>query len=116
MPDRLSRLVKTIIGSLPIQDPHPEKRQQRWIVDLCTIYHTEPFSPSDHVCPQAVIKEEVREDVIPPAMVGSRRVLPLFDDPMERVLGNLEGPSVFLQTRNEEGAYLKGCRVMSPPG
>ena len=68
----------------------------------------------DHVYPQLIIKEEVREDVIPPMTVCSRRVLPLFDDPMKGVLGNLKDPSVFLQTRNEEGAYLVSCRIMSP--
>ena len=78
------------------------------------IDHLEPFSPSDHVCPQAIIKEEIREDVIPPAMVRSHRVLPFLDNSMEGVLGNLEDPSVFLQTRNEEGAYLKGCRITPP--
>ena len=66
--------------------------------------------------PQPIIKEEVREDVIPPVMVCSRRILPLFDNSVEGVLGNIEDPSVFLQTRNEEGAYLKSRQVMSPPG
>ena len=97
MPDRLSRLVKTIVGSFPIKNPHPEKRQQRQIIDLPTIYHTKPFSP-DHVSPQPIVKEEVREDVIPPTMVCSCCILSLFDDPMEGILGDLkEPPSVFLQ-------------------
>ena len=47
-------------------------------------------------------------------MVCSHHVLPLSDDPMKGVLGNLEDPSVFLQTRNEEGAYLVSCQIMSP--
>ena len=34
MPDRLHGLVKTIVGSLPIEDPHAQQRQQRRIVDL----------------------------------------------------------------------------------
>ena len=114
VPDRLSRLMKTIVGSLPIKDPHSEKRKKRRIVDLRTINHSEPFSPLDHVRPQAVVKEEIRENVIPPAMVCSHLVLPLFDNPMKGILGNLEDPSVFLQTRNEKGAYLESCQIMSP--
>ena len=49
----------------------------------------EPFSPADHMGPQLVIKEQVQEDVIPPAMVSGCLVLPLLADPMESVLGDL---------------------------
>ena len=116
MSNRLSRLVETIIGSFPVQNSHPEQRQEGWIINLCTVHHSEPFSPLDHVGPQSIIKEEVREDVIPPTVVCRRCILPILDNSMEGILGNLEDPSVFLQTRNEEGAYLIGHRVMSPPG
>ena len=51
--------------------------------------HTKPFSPTDHMGPQPIIEEKVWEDVIPPAMVCSCRILPLFDDPMEGILGDL---------------------------
>ena len=68
------------------------------------------------MCPQMVIKEEIGEDNIPPAMVHSRCVFSFLDDSMEGVLGNLEDPSVFLQIRNEEGVYLISCWVMTPPG
>ena len=51
MTDCLSRLVKTIVGSFPVKNPHPEKRQQGWIIDLRTVDHTKPFGSSDHVCP-----------------------------------------------------------------
>ena len=44
MLDSLSCLVKTIIGSFPIKNPHPEKGQQRWIIDLRMVNHSEPFS------------------------------------------------------------------------
>ena len=92
MLDCLSCLVKTIVGSLPIWNPHSEKRQERWIVDLRPIHNLKPFSPADHMCPQPIIEEEVREDVIPPAMVCSLHILPLLDDFMEGILGNLENP------------------------
>ena len=49
----------------------------------------EPFSPSDHMGPQPVIKVQVWEDVIPPAMMGSRLILPVFANPVEGVLGDL---------------------------
>ena len=57
MPDRLRSLMKTIVGSLPVEDPHAQQRQQRQIVDLRSVNHTEPFSPTDHVGPQPIIKE-----------------------------------------------------------
>ena len=89
MPNRLSCLVKTIVRSLPIEDPHAQQRQQRGIVDLRPVDHMEPFSPSDHMGPQPIVKEKVREDVIPPAMVSGYLILPLFADPMEGILGDL---------------------------
>ena len=49
--------------------------------------------------PQAIVEEEIREDIIPPTMVCSRLIFPIFDDPMEGVLGDLEDPSVFLPNK-----------------
>ena len=89
MPDRLCGLVEAIVRSLPIEDPHAQKRQQRQIVDLCTVDHMKPLCPADHIGPQPIIKVQVWEDIIPPVMVCSRLVLPLLVDPMEGVLGDL---------------------------
>ena len=90
MPNCLGCLVKTIVGSLPIEDPHAQQQQQRGVVNLHLINHSEPFCPSDHMSPQPIIKEKVQEDVIPPTMVCSRLVLPLLADPVEGVLGDLQ--------------------------
>ena len=90
MPDRLCCLVKTIVGSLPVEDPHVQQRQQQSIVNLRLVDHTEPFGPSDHMGPQPIIEVKVQEDVIPPAMVGSCLVLSLLVDPVEGSLGNLQ--------------------------
>ena len=49
----------------------------------------EPFSPTDHMGPQPIVKEQVQKDIIPPAMVGSRLILPLLADPMKGSLGDL---------------------------
>ena len=92
MLDCLSYLVEMIIGSLPVQDSHSEQAQERGIINFRLIHHAKPFSPSNHMGPQLIIKEEVWEDVIPPVMVCSLCILPFFDDPMEGVLGNLENP------------------------
>ena len=92
MLNRLSRLAEMIVGSFPIKDPHLEQRQERQIVDPRLVHNSEPFSPSDHMSPQPIIKEEIWEDVIPPSMVCSLRILPVFDNPVEGVLGNLENP------------------------
>ena len=48
-----------------------------------------PLSPADHMGPQLIVKEQVQEDIIPPAMVCSRLVLPLLADPVEGILGDL---------------------------
>ena len=39
--------------------------------------------------PESVIKEQVREDIVPPLMMGSRLILPLLADPLEGILGDL---------------------------
>ena len=104
MPDRLDCLVKTVIGSFPIKDPHAQQRQQRSVLDLRPVDHTEPFSPSDHVGPQLIVKVEVREDVIPPAMVRRCHIFPLLADSMEGVLGDLSKfSSAFLQAEMKRG-------------
>ena len=40
--------------------------------------------------PQLIVKEQVQEDVIPPAMVCGRLVLPFLADPVEGGSGNLQ--------------------------
>ena len=66
--------------------------------------------------PQLIVKEEVREDIIPPLMVCSHLVLPFLTDPMEGILGDLEILLGISSSRNKEGNYLVHRRVMSPPG
>ena len=109
MPDRLRSLVKTIVGSLPVEDPHTQQRQQRRIIDLCPIDHTQPFGPTDHMGPQPIVKEQVREDVIPPTMVCSRLVLPLLANPVEGILGDLKFSSAFLKAETKRG--ITSCVV-----
>ena len=92
MPDCLSCLVETIVWSLPVKDPHLEQRQQGRIINLPLVNHMKPFGPTDHVCPQPIIEEEVWEDIIPPTMVCSHLVFPLLVDSMEGILGDLENP------------------------
>ena len=46
MPDHLRSLVETVIGSLPVKDPHVQQQQQQQIVCLHPINHMEPFSPA----------------------------------------------------------------------
>ena len=74
--DRLSRLMKTIIGSLPIENPHPEQRQESWIIDLRPIHLLKPLCPLDHVGPESIIEEQVQIHVPPPSIVGSLCILP----------------------------------------
>ena len=78
-----------IVRSLPIEDPHAQQRQQGSVVYFCPINLSEPFGPSDHVSPQLIIKVQVQEDVVPPAMVSSRLIFPHLANPVEGILGDL---------------------------
>ena len=78
-----------MVGSLPIEDPHTQQQQQRGIVDLHSVNHMKPFSPSDHMGPQSIVEIQVWEDIVPPAMVSDCLILPLLANPMEGVLGDL---------------------------
>ena len=114
MPDCLCGLVKMIVGSLPIEDPNTQQRQQG-VVNLCPIDHMEPFSPLDHMGPQPIIEVQVQEDVIPPAMMGSCLILPVLANSMEGILGNLRILLVSISTsRNKEKNYLECHWIMSP--
>ena len=103
MPDHLSCLVKMIIWSTPVKDPHMKQRQQRRIVDLPPVNHMKPFSPADHMGPQSIVKEEVRKDIVPPLMVCHHLVLPLLADSMEGILGNLENPPQCFFNQKQRG-------------
>ena len=57
--------------------------------------------------PQPAVKVQVREDIIPPAMMGSRLILPVLVDPVEGILGNLLiFFSVFLPTETKRKITL----------
>ena len=47
--------------------------------------------------PQPIIKENIQEDDIPPSMVGSHLVLPLLENLVEGILGNLNFSQHFLK-------------------
>ena len=87
--NRLGHLVQTTVGSLPVQDPHLEQRQEGRIIDLCLIHLSKPFSPLDHMGPESIIKEEVQKRVSPPSIVGSFHVLPSLYNAMKGILGDL---------------------------
>ena len=89
MPDRLSHLVKTIVGSLPVKNPHSKQRQEGRIVDLRPIHLSKPLNPPDHMGPESIIKDKVWIYVTPPPMMGSFLVLSSLLDPVEGILGNL---------------------------
>ena len=55
----------------------------------------EPLSPTDHMGPQPVIKEQVWKNIVPPAMVSSCLVLPLLADLMKGILGDLQNSQRF---------------------
>ena len=97
--NHLGHLVKTIIGTSPVQDPHPEQAKENWIVDASPINLSKPFHPSDHIGPEMIIEEEVRVYVPPPAVMNDGFIvwLPWLPNAVEGILGNLQALSVFYQ-------------------
>ena len=91
MLNSLSRLVKIVIGTSPVQDPHLEQVKKNQVIGLSPINASRPLRSSDHVCPQSVIKEEVRVHIPPPLIVNDGLVIwfSLLLDPMEGILGDL---------------------------
>ena len=104
-----------IVGSLPIEDPHVQQRQQGSVIYLHPINDSKPLRPLDHMGPQPIVKVQVREDVIPPMMVCSHLVLPRLANPVEGILGDLSNfSSAFPSKGNEERGYLKRRWIMTP--
>ena len=87
----LGRLMKMIVGTSPVQDPHTEQAEEDQIVDTSPINSSKPFCPLDHIGPKLVVEEQVWEDVPPPPVVNDGLVVwfVLFDDSMEGILGYL---------------------------
>ena len=78
---------KRLLGAFQSRTPmHNNDNNEASLIFI----HTEPFSPTDHMGPQPIVKVEVQEDVIPPAMVCSHLILPLLANPMEGSLGDLQ--------------------------
>ena len=67
----------------------------------------------DHVGPELIVKEEVRVDIPPPLIVGSRLIFPSLPNPMEGILGNLQFSISVSTSRNKEGNYLEHQRVVT---
>ena len=103
MPDCLHGLVKTVIWSLPVEDPHAQQRQQRRVINLCPVDNVKPFGPADHMGPQPIIEEQVQEDVVPPAMVCGCLILPLLANPMKSILGDLENSPQCFSKQKQRG-------------
>ena len=78
----LSGLVKTIVGSFPVEDPHLKERQESWIIDLSPVHLLEPLSPLDHMGSKPIVKEEIRVCIPPPLIVGSLGIFSSFHDPI----------------------------------
>ena len=59
MLDGLCHLVHAIVGTSPVQDSHPEQVDKNQIMDMSLINLSEPFRPSNHVCPKMIVEEEI---------------------------------------------------------
>ena len=92
MVDCLGRLVETIVGAGPIQNPHPEQAKEDQIIDTSPIHLLKLLCSLDHVGPKSIIKEKVWVYVPPPAVVNNGLVvwLPWLPDTVEGILGDLQ--------------------------
>ena len=83
--------MKMVVGTSPVQDPHLEQVRKNQVIDLSPINASKPLRSSDHVCPQSVIKEEVRVHIPPPLILNDGLVIwfSLLLDPMEGIPGDL---------------------------
>ena len=80
----------TIVGTSPVQDPHPEQAKEDWIINMSLVDLSKPFCPLDHIGPKAIIEEQVWVYVPPPVVNDSLIVrFPRFNDSMEGILGDL---------------------------
>ena len=85
----LGSLMKMVIRSLPIKDPHLKERQESWIINLGLVHLLEPFSPLDHMGPEPIVEEEVWVHISPPSVMSSNLIFSCLLNPMEGVLGDL---------------------------
>ena len=110
----LGHLVKTVVGTGPVQDPHMEQTEENWIVDASPIYHSKPFHPLDHVGPETIIKVKVWVHVPPPPIMDNCLVIwfSCLPNTMEGILGDLQFSVSVSFNRNKEGNYLESQRVM----
>ena len=76
MSNGLNYLIKTIVGTGPVQDPHLEQAEEDQIIDMSLINLLKPLHPSDHIGPETI-------SWLPNAMEG--------------ILGNVQSPSAFHQ-------------------
>ena len=91
MSNHLCCLMKTIVGTSPVQNPHLEQAEEDQIVDTSPIHLSKPFCPSDHIGPEPIIEVEVQIHVPPPMVIDNCLViwLPCLLNAMEGILGYL---------------------------
>ena len=75
MSNGLGSLVQPVIRTSPIEDSHSEQAKEDQIIDTSLIYLSKPFSPSDHVGPQSIIKIKVQVDIPTPSIMDDHLVL-----------------------------------------
>ena len=124
MPDCLCCLVKTIVGSLPIENPDAQQRQQRGIIYLRPIDHTEPFVRStirSHSAPRIIwAHNQSSKCRFGKTSFHQRWCAAVSSSPSLRIPWKVSWVicKILLSvstSRNEEGNYLDCRWVMSPP-
>ena len=87
----LCRLVYLLVRAGPVQDSHLEQAKEDQIVDVTPIDLSKPLGPSDHVCPEPIIKKEVQVYIPPPPVMNNSLIIQFacLHNPIKGILGNL---------------------------
>ena len=109
MSNGLGSLVQPVIRTSPIEDSHSEQAKEDQIIDTSLIYLSKPFSPSDHVGPESIIKVEVQVHIPPPPVMDDHFIswFSHLPNTMKGILGDLQFSISVSFIGNEEGNYLK---------
>jgi len=75
---RRGSLVKTIVGSLPVEDPHLQQVVKDVVCHLLSVQHQQILMRSDHVCPKNIIIVKVEEVILLPPFLNHKLISVLF--------------------------------------
>jgi len=94
MTHRRCRLVESIVGSLPIEDPHLHQVEQHIVGHHLPIQGQEILMGADHVGPKEIIVMKIQEAIAPPPLLDHELVVSFLSrkaSPVGASVKDLEG-------------------------